>query len=326
MWKGCGIRLGKHAAATKIFGMAAVLEFEGVSKKYNRWFSSRQVTALDNLTLSVEAGEIFGFLGPNGAGKTTAIHLAMGFMRATTGRGRILGKPFGEAKSRRRIGFLAENVAFYYRPAEELLRFYGALNDVPRSSLHTRSHEALEAVGLLEYSRRNTGKFSRGMLQRVGLAQALINNPDLLLLDEPTSALDPVARVTVREVLLQMRKAGKTVFLSSHLLSEVELICDRVAVLNRGRLVRLGRTADLLQAEQKLEITARGVAAEAFPGSELVNGFVRFQVPSECQRTTLERIWQLGGEVRTVNPVRRSLEELFLELTAADPSGKKLDA
>jgi ABC-2 type transport system ATP-binding protein len=297
--------------------MQPALEFEGISKQYSRWFSSRRVTALDGLSLTVHRGEIFGFLGPNGAGKTTAIHLAMGFMRATAGQGRILGKPFGEAKTRRRVGFLAENVAFYYRPAEELVRFYGALNDVPRSALKGRAREVLEAVGLFEYSGRNAAKFSRGMLQRVGLAQALVNDPDLLLLDEPTSALDPLARVTVRELLMKMRDSGKTIFLSSHLLSEVELICDRVAVLNRGRLVRLGRTSDLLQSEQKLEIVVRGLSADIFPESHAGNGVVHIKIAAETQRATLEKIWQMGGQVISVNPVRRSLEDLFLELTAS---------
>ncbi len=302
--------------AAKITSMSPALEFEGISKQYNRWYSARRVTALDGLSLSVESGEIFGFLGPNGAGKTTAIHLAMGFMRATAGHGRLLGKPFGDAKTRRRVGFLAENVAVYYRPAEELVRFYGALNDVPRSRLGARAREVLEAVGLTGCSRRSAAKFSRGMLQRVGLAQALINDPDLLLLDEPTSALDPLARVMVRELLTKARNSGKTVFLSSHLLSEVELICDRVAVLNRGRLVLLGRTSELLQSDKNLEITARGVSVEAFPGARKIDGVVRFKVPAEEQRLVLERVWQAGGEIVSVNPTRRSLEELFLELTA----------
>ncbi len=310
----------------KINTMTAVLEFEAVSKQYNRWFSPRRVTALDSLSLTVEAGEIFGFLGPNGAGKTTAIHLAMGFMRATAGQGRILGKPFGDPKTRRRIGFLAENVALYYRPAEELVRFYGALNDVPRSSLKQRSHQVLEAVGLIEYARRNSGKFSRGMLQRVGLAQALINDPEFLLLDEPTSALDPLARVMVRELLTKMRNEGRTVFISSHLLSEVELICDRVAVLNRGRLVRLGRTSDLLQSEQKLEVTARGITTDGFPGAQTADGIVRFRIPPEHQRACLEQIWQRGGEILSVSPVRRSLEQLFLDLTAPPGPGSELDS
>jgi ABC-2 type transport system ATP-binding protein len=304
--------------------MAAALEFDGVTKQYDRWYGGGSVTALDRLTLAIEPGEIFGFLGPNGAGKTTAIHLAMGFMRPTRGRGRLLGKPFGDSKTRRRVGFLAENVAFYYRPAEELVRFYGALNDVPRSRLKPRSREVLAAVGLLENRRQNARKFSRGMLQRVGLAQALINDPELVVLDEPTSALDPLARVTVRELLTGMRSAGKTIFLSSHLLSEVELICDRVAVLNRGRLVGLGRTSDLLATDQKLEITARGIARDSFPGAEASDRVVRFKVPAEEQRAALERVWNLGGEVVSVNPVRRSLEQLFLELTRSSSPGKDI--
>jgi ABC-2 type transport system ATP-binding protein len=304
----------------KITGMQPALEFEGITKQYSRWFSSRRVTALDGLSLAVQPGEIFGFLGPNGAGKTTAIHLAMGFMRATTGSGRMLGKPFGDSRTRRRVGFLAENVAFYYRPAEELVRFYGALNDVPSRALKRHSREVLEAVGLFEYGRRNAAKFSRGMLQRVGLAQALVNDPELLLLDEPTSALDPLARVTVRELLMKMRDSGKTVFLSSHLLSEVELICDRVAVLNRGRLVRMGKTSDLLQTEQNLEIVARGISAAAFPEGHASNGVVHFKIAADAQRAALEQVWQMGGQVISVNPVRRSLEDLFLELTASSVS------
>lgn len=313
-----------YRQAAKITSMQPALEFDGITKQYSRWFSSRRVTALDSLSLAVPPGEIFGFLGPNGAGKTTAIHLAMGFMRATGGEGRILGRPFGDARTRRRVGFLAENVAFYYRPAEELVRFYGALNDVPSSALKRRSREVLEAVGLFEYSGRNASKFSRGMLQRVGLAQALVNDPEILLLDEPTSALDPLARVMVRELLIKMRDSGKTVFLSSHLLSEVELICDRVAVLNRGRLVRLGRTVDLLESERSLEITARGISASAFPDSTANNGIIQFKIAVESQRATLEQIWCMGGQVVSVNPVRRSLEDLFLELTAsANPDSRK---
>ena len=164
---------------------------------------------------------------------------------------------------------------------------------------------------------RNVGKFSRGMLQRVGLAQALVNDPELLILDEPTSALDPLARVMVRELLLSARQAGKTIFLSSHLLSEVELVCDRVAVLHRGRLVRMGRTADLLQSAGRTEIVARGIAADAFAGATAQDGVVRFQVPPDAQRAAFEQIWRQGGEIVSVNPVRRSLEEIFLEVTSS---------
>jgi ABC-2 type transport system ATP-binding protein len=307
--------------------MPLVLEFEGLTKEYNR-FGNRGVTALDSFSLSIEAGEVFGFLGPNGAGKTTAIHLAMGFMRPTRGGGRMLGKPFGDPGTRRRIGFLAENVALYHRPAEQLVRFYGALNGLSGFSLKRSACEALRAVGLEGERRRNVSKFSRGMLQRVGLAQATVNDPELLILDEPTSALDPLARVSVRELLLRFRDAGKTVFLSSHLLSEVELVCDRVAVLNRGRLVRMGKTSELLQSGQETEIVARGIQAGDFAGAHAADGVVRFSVPACAQRATLERVWTLGGEIMSVNPLRRSLEQIFLELTTekGEAAGKGASA
>src|SRR6266568_984584 len=161
--------------------MPVVLEFEELTKEYHSFFSRRVVRALDCFSLQIEAGEIFGFLGPNGAGKTTAIHLAMGFMRATSGRRRMLGRPFGDAKTRLRVGFLAENVALYHRPAARLIRFYGGLNNMAGRQLQQRTREVLETVNLTGEADRNVGKYSRGMLQRVGLAQALVNAPELLI-------------------------------------------------------------------------------------------------------------------------------------------------
>ena len=296
--------------------MSFALEFREISKEY-RIFPNRRLRALDQFSLQVEKGEIFGFLGPNGAGKSTAIHLAMGFMLPSRGSGWLLGAPFGHAKTRRRVGFLAENVALYHRRAQRLVCFYGALNGMGGAELEKRSRDVLEAVGLLEHAGRNVGRFSRGMLQRVGLAQAIVNAPELLLLDEPTSALDPHARVAVRELLLRAREQGKTIFLSSHLLSEVELICDRVGVLHRGKLVRLGRTEDLLQSAEQTEIVARGVSLDLLPGARVENGLVRYATPSASQRTAVEKIWAAGGEVISLNPVRRSLEQIFLEVTSS---------
>jgi ABC-2 type transport system ATP-binding protein len=299
--------------------MSSVLQFNNVTKEY-RSLVGRRFRALDSFSLEVQAGEIFGFLGPNGAGKTTAIHLAMGFMRPTSGRGHLLGEPFGHAATRRRVGFLPENVALYPRRAEQLVRFYGAINGMSASRLDKRAAQVIEMVGLQDDSRRNVSRFSRGMLQHVGLAQALVNDPELLILDEPTSALDPVARVHVRELLVEARAAGKTIFLSSHLLSEIELLCDRVAVLHRGKLVRLGRTSELLQARDQTEIVAQGVRSDSFAGALAQNGTVRIVVPADRQRATVERIWNLGGEVISITPLRRSLEELFLEAIAQPQS------
>ncbi|MGZ4788394.1 MAG: ATP-binding cassette domain-containing protein [Terriglobales bacterium] len=288
------------------------LEFREVTKEYRSSWGRRRVRALEGFSLAVQSGEILGFLGPNGAGKTTAIHLAMGFMRATSGSGAMLGQPFGDAKTRRRVGFLAENVALYHRPVRALVSFYGALNGLRNPELSKRVADVLDLLELRDVEQRNASKLSRGMLQRVGLAQALVNDPELVILDEPTSALDPLGRVAVRELLLRMRAQGKTIFLSSHLLSEIELICDRIAILNRGRLVRVGKTSELLESAEESEIVASGMA---WPGAVVTDGLVTIVVPRERQRETIEKIWQSGREVVRVNPRRRSLEDIFIELT-----------
>jgi ABC-2 type transport system ATP-binding protein len=290
-----------------------VLQYDHVEKNYRSW-RGRRVRALNDFSLSIERGEIFGFLGPNGAGKTTAIHLAMGFMRPSHGHGTMLGHPFGDARTRRRVGFLAENVALYHRPALRLVAFYGALNGMHDSRLRRRCHEVIQQVGLEADAHRNAGKFSRGMLQRLGLAQALVNDPDLLVLDEPTSALDPLARVSVRELLIDARDSGKTVFLSSHLLSEVESVCDRVAFVRAGHVICVGRTADLLESREQVEIIVRN-AGESWPGAEVVPEGTKLVAPRTQMREVVEQLWQQGGEIVRVNPVRRSLEEVFVELT-----------
>jgi ABC-2 type transport system ATP-binding protein len=300
--------------------MPWALEYEDISKEYRSWFGRRTIPALQNFVLSVEEGEIFGFLGPNGAGKTTAIHLAMGFMRMTSGVGRMLGKPFGDVATRRRVGFLAENVALYPRSAESAIRFYGGLNDIHGPALRRAVRDVLEAVGLRSESGRNIAQFSRGMLQRIGLAQAFVNDPALVILDEPTSALDPATRVAVRELLLTARKRGKTIFLSSHLLSEVELVCDRVAIMSRGRLVRTGRLSDLLETGDRIAIVVRSIPTGLFPDATADGSSLQFTVPRNQLREALERVWTAGGEVVSVNPVRRSLEDIFLELTAGADS------
>src|SRR6185437_10329580 len=254
------------------------LAFNDVSKHYRGFFRSQWVTALRNFSLRVERGEIFGFLGPNGAGKTTAMHLAIGLMFPSSGRGEMLGHEFGHAPTRRRIGFLAENVAFYHRPAAKLVHFYGALNGMRDPQLRQRTTE-------------------------------------LLILDEPASALDPLGRMRVREILLRAREAGKTVFLSSHLLSEVEQICDRLAIVIKGRVARVGTLAELLESQDRFVITAKGIDALMFEGSQQ-NGFIKITVPALAQRRTIEKIWLAGGEVIAVNPIRRTLEDLFVQLTS----------
>jgi ABC-2 type transport system ATP-binding protein len=193
------------------------------------------------------------------------------------------------------------------------LRFYGELNGMRDPELRRRTQEMVKQVQLEDAANRNAGKFSRGMLQRLGIAQALINDPDLVIFDEPTSALDPIGRVQVREMILRAREAGKTVFLSSHLLSEVEQICDRIGIVIRGRVARVGTIKELLESQDRFVITARGIDALLFEGAQQ-NGYIRITVPALKQRATIEKIWLAGGEVIAVNPIRQTLEELFVEL------------
>jgi len=295
-----------------------LLEFNEISKEYRSAFGRRRHLALNRLSLRVERGEIFGFLGGNGAGKTTSIHLAMGFMRATGGSGTMLGRPFGHVGTRARVGFLGENFALYPRRADWLVRFYGALNGMADPRLRQRVAEVLRDVGLEDRAEENVKRMSRGMQQRIGIAQAFVNDPELVILDEPTSALDPFARIAVRELLVKARQAGKTVFLSSHLLSEVENVCDRVAILRRGELVRVSPLRELLEEQERFVIRARGGSVSQLPGAEANHDAALFTVGRSEQREAIERIWNAGGEVLSVAPGRRSLEDAFVDL--ADPN------
>lgn len=303
--------------------MSSVLEFCEITKEYRNGFGRRRQVALDHLNLAVERGEIFGFLGANGAGKTTAIHLAMGFMRPTAGSGKMLGQPFGDVATHASVGFLGENFALYPRTAEQLLHLYGALNGMRDPCLRERVRAVLHDVDLQDRAGDNVKRMSRGTQQRIGLAQALLNDPEMLILDEPTSALDPFARIGVRELLLRARERGKTVFLSSHLLSEVEQVCDRVAILRKGQLVRVSPLRELLEEHQRYEIWARGVPQGLRESDVLQDGVAKVTVAVEAQREAIERIWAAGGEVVSVNPVRRSLEDVFVDLASQDEQGRQ---
>ena len=295
--------------------MASTLEFDGISKKYRSFLGTEQ-WALRDFSLRVEPAEIVGFLGPNGAGKTTAIHIALGLVRCTAGQGTLLGKGFGAVSVRRRLGFLSESPTFYHQTAREVLIFCGALNGIREPELSHRADDLLQSIGLAEDANRNIGKFSRGMLQRVGIAQALINDPDLLILDEPTSALDPLSRLKVRELLLQERKRGKSIFLSSHQLSEVELICDRVVFVDGGGVRKAGKTRELLRSSSELEVTAWGVQS-APPQAQSIrveNGHLTFTISAAQQRAAIEHIWTAGGTVVSLVPKTRTMEDLFVEM------------
>lgn len=254
---------------------------EPILETKNLWVEFKSQTgrgprkvAVKNLNLRVQAGEVFGFLGPNGAGKTTTMNVLLGFVNATRGAAFLFGVNVTEPIARQRIGYLPE-LTYYYKflSAEELLRFYGRIFRIPGSELDRRIDELLKLVELDPARKRPIKTYSKGMQQRVGLAQALINDPDLLILDEPTSGLDPLGRMKVREIIQRLRSAGKTVFFSSHELGEVETVCDRVAIINEGELKVEGRVADLVEEHQanleKIFLNIIGYKADSQPESKV---------------------------------------------------------
>lgn len=232
--------------------METILETRNLRVEYKtqRNGAGRKL-AVKDLNLKVQAGEVFGFLGPNGAGKTTTMNVLLGFVHATSGAAYLFGVDVREPIARQRIGYLPE-LTYYYKflTAEELLRFYGRIFKIPRAEVDGRINNLLKLVELEAARKRPIKTYSKGMQQRVGLAQALINNPDLLILDEPTSGLDPLGRMKVREIIQRLKNEGKTVFFSSHELGEVETVCDRVAIINQGELKTEGRVADLVEKHQ----------------------------------------------------------------------------
>jgi ABC-2 type transport system ATP-binding protein len=232
--------------------MPVVVSVEHLRVEYQPKGTDEQVKlAVRDLTFDVQAGEVFGFLGPNGAGKTTTMNVLLGFVQPTSGLARIFGVDVRQPIARQRIGYLPE-LTYYYKflTTEELLRFYARIFQVPRREVEGRIDQVLRIVGLDQARKRLIKTYSKGMQQRAGLAQALINNPDLLILDEPTSGLDPIGRMKVREIIQRLKGEGKTVFFSSHELGEVETICDRVAILHAGELREIGRVEDLVRKHQ----------------------------------------------------------------------------
>jgi len=300
-----------------------VIEIENLTQDYQSSFWRKQkVRALDGLNLRVEAGEVFGFLGPNGAGKTTTFKILMRMLKPTAGEARILGRPLDDLRMRARIGYLPERPYFYhYLTAREFLVYCGALCDLPRDRVAKRATDLLDQVGLSDSADRPLRKFSKGMLQRVGLAQALINDPEVLFLDEPMSDLDPLGRREARELIANLRARGKTIFFSSHILTDVEAMCDRVAILNRGRLVESGRLSEILKMRSnEIEAVVSGVndetlaafreiALEVAPTPE--GARARLESDRDIARL-LEAIRQANGRLVSVNPARESLEDIFM--------------
>jgi ABC-2 type transport system ATP-binding protein len=300
------------------------IEFHDVTKVYRSRLGGQIIAALTSVSFDVSRGEVCAFLGPNGAGKTTSISILMGFLYADSGEIRVLDYLPGDIRAKEQIGFVPENFAFYkYLNAVKLLRFHLALAGKQAADAATLIPELLKKVKLQGYEGLKIAKYSRGMVQRLGIAQALLGDPQLLVMDEPTSGLDPAGRKEVRDLILALKAEGKTIFLSSHILSEVEQICDRVIIIDRGRLVRAGTMNELLGAGDSVEIVVDRLPEDMEPIVTAWQGSidrgahgVRITISAVRKRELTEKLWAAGCDVISFTPVRSSLEELFLKLVS----------
>jgi ABC-2 type transport system ATP-binding protein len=296
----------------------------GLSKTFSTGWPWKKIRALSDLDLTVREGEILGYLGPNGAGKTTTLKLIMGLIRATRGEITVGGLPPSNPAARRMAGFLPENPYFYeYLTGREFLYFTSRLGGGRRRATDRSMVNIIERVGLVGAADLPLRKYSKGMLQRIGLAQALVTNPSLLVLDEPLSGLDPIGRREIRDLILELKAEGKTIFFSSHILADAEMICDRVAFLNQGRLVMVGKLKELLSPEGGMvEVRTIGLGDEQVKAlQEKAMETVRaqeetiFVIESYSFLTSfLETAGKMGGKVVSINPRRESLEDFFMKL------------
>ena len=299
----------------------AAIETEQLRKVFGEY------AAVKGLTLQVSQGEVFGFLGPNGAGKTTSMKMLLGLVSATSGRASLLGAPIGDRQTLAKVGFLPEHFRFQeWLTAGEFLQLHGELLGMEKQALMKRRDELLERVGLSTFRNKLLRTFSKGMLQRIGLAQSLLNQPALVFLDEPTSGLDPVGRRLVRDVIHELREQGTCVFLNSHLLSEIEVICDRVAFIRHGEVVRTLDLHSLDQNQSIVTIRAAGLTPELISGLErwgrdiqAVDGQITLTVRDEAQVPEINRyLVAQGVSVFAITPARKSLEEIFIETVGED--------
>ncbi|MDF2521954.1 MAG: multidrug transporter ATPase [Clostridia bacterium] len=294
-----------------------VIETEKLTKYYGSKIGCRDIT------ISVGEGEIFGFLGPNGAGKSTFIKMLVGLLFPTSGRAYVLGKPLGDVEARKKIGYLPENFKYQdWMTGEDLLSFHASLYKLDKKKASAKKEEVLEIVKLKGHENYRIGTYSKGMQQRIGLACALLPDPDLLFLDEPTSALDPIGRKEVREIMTSLKSRGKTVLLNSHLLSEVEAVCDTAAIIKKGSIIKYGKMEDILESKLILEIHVEDLS------SEILNKLIAFDSSLTCSSNSIQMeikdrsaihnvasiIVNGGGKLYELSPKRVSLENLFLNL------------
>jgi len=302
-----------------------IIEVNKLTKDFRADFWKKKKRVLSGVSFNVEKGSVYGFLGPNGAGKTTTIKALMGLIFPTSGNARILGSDISKVQFKKKVGYLPESPYFYdYLKAGEFLSFYGDLFGLPKKEVNIRMHKLLEDVGLKNEKNVQLRKFSRGMLQRVGLAQALINDPELLILDEPMSGLDPIGRKNIRDIILKSRDEGKTIFFSSHILSDVEMICDQVSIIVGGRIVDSGYIRDLLNPkilfyEIQFDKNSKNKLGEDFikekEGQFVERGknlFIK-AMDDESLRQISSALINRGVDIVSVLPVKETLEDLFVK-------------
>lgn len=307
----------------------------GLRKVYRSGFLRSKHVGLVGLDLEVKRGEVFGFIGPNGAGKTTTLKLLMGLNFPTSGSGELLGSPLGDRAVRAQVGFLPERPYFYdYLTAEEFLDFYGQLHGMPKQRRREKIDELIPRVHMERARRVQLRKFSKGMLQRVGVAQALMNDPELVIFDEPTSGLDPMGRMLIRDITLELRDKGVTVFFSSHVLSDVEQICDRVGIMARGELQAVGTVPELVaERDHAVEVYVHGLDdATAKQLAELADNTLKTRegqriftaADSDAANVLARRVLELGGHIISIVPHRESLEQVFVdEMTAIERQARE---
>jgi ABC-2 type transport system ATP-binding protein len=303
-----------------VIDRSAVIETYELQKVYRTGFwLNQKVTSLKSCTLQVYRGETFGLLGPNGAGKTTLLKTLLGIVRPSGGRGLVLGRPLGDRPTKQQIGYLPENAYFYdYLTGWEVLQFTAGLFGISRSQQRQRIPELLDLVGLAQTAakRKQLRQYSKGMLQRIGMAQALINNPELVFLDEPMSGLDPLGRVQIREIILALKSQGKTVFFNSHILSDVELICDRVAILAQGELICVGSLQELLGTANAYHVKVNGgnpdVLKNRLAEMEFKDGCWQGYVLGSPQ-DFIASLEIMGAKLLEMRLARPSLEDFFVQ-------------
>jgi ABC-2 type transport system ATP-binding protein len=308
-----------------------VLKAENLAKTFHLGFFRKRVDAVKDVSFEIRRGEIFGFLGPNGAGKTTTLKMLMGLIFPTRGRAEVLGRPVADVAAKARVGYLPESPYFYeYLTAEEFLDFAGRLSDVRGAERRARRDRLMARVGLDHARGRPMRKFSKGMLQRAGVAQALMGDPELVILDEPMTGLDPIGRREMRDLILELRREGKTVFFSTHILPDVEMICDRVGMVISGRLHRVGPLGELLSPRilsTEIVLRAGPSGLPAIPAGADVRGAGderAIDLPAEVEVDGfLKAALGVGAHVVSVTPRRESLEDVFLRAVAASPSGRE---